>query len=187
MKAFTRIFIYIWPQWHRLIAVVVSAMVIGVLFSLSFATIVPLLKVMMGEEGLRGWVDRNVCNWRYGMDLDVPGTPDFLESPDSNIAYYVQISLVDEEGPAHEAGLKLNDKIVGAGDALIGADAERVSRTRLLEALATAGSFGRAPNRRRTVASRPARASTASTLSAGTPASRATESMISRSRYRRPN
>ena len=138
MKALGRVFTYVWPQWHRLIAVVVSAMVIGVLFSLSFATIVPLLKVMMGEEGLRGWVDRNVCNWRYGMDFYVPETPDFLESPDSGIAYHVQISLIDNKGPAHEAGLKLNDKIVGAGEARVGADAARVNRTRLLEALAAA-------------------------------------------------
>lgn len=138
MKALTRVFTYVWPQWHRLIIVVVSAMVIGVLFSLSFATIVPLLKVMMGEEGLRGWVDRNVCNWRYGMDFYVPETPDFLESPDSDIAYYVQISLIDDKGLAQKAGLKVNDKIVGAGDALVGADADKVNRTRLLEALATA-------------------------------------------------
>ena len=138
MKAFTRIFVYVWPQWHRLIAVVVSAMVIGILFSLSFATIVPLLKVMMGEEGLRGWVDRNVCNWRYGMDFYVPETPDFLESPNSDIAYYLQISLVDDERPADLAGLKLSDKIVGAGGALLGEDRTKVTRAQLLEKLATA-------------------------------------------------
>ncbi|MFC1634366.1 ABC transporter transmembrane domain-containing protein [Planctomycetota bacterium] len=138
MKAFKRIFIYVWPQWHRLIAVVTSAMVIGILFSLSFATIVPLLKVMMGEEGLRGWVDRNVCHWRYGVDFYVPETPDFLESPDSDIAFYLLINLADDESPAQQAGLQVNDKIVGAGDARIGEDLEKVTRARLLEELATA-------------------------------------------------
>ena len=138
MKAFTRIFVYVWPQWHRLIAVVGSAIVIGILFSLSFATIVPLLKVMMGEEGLRGWVDRNVCDWRYGMDFYVPETPDFLESPNSDIAYYLLISLVDDKSPAQQAGLNVNDKIVGAGDALVGEDVTRITRARLLEVLATA-------------------------------------------------
>ena len=138
MKAFTRIFVYVWPQWHRLIAVVVSAMVIGILFSLSFATIVPLLKVMMGEEGLRGWVDRNVCNWRYGMDFYVPETPDFLNNPEGGIAYYLQVNLVEKDGPADQAGVRVDDKIVGAGGSRVGEAFMKVTRTRLLEELATA-------------------------------------------------
>jgi len=138
MKAFGRIFVYVWPQWHRLIAVVVSAMVIGILFSLSFATIVPLLKVMMGEEGLRGWVDRNVCNWRYGVDFYVPETPDFLNDPEGDIAYYLLVNLVDEESPAEQAGVQVNDKIVGAGEALVGEALTKVTRAQLLEEMATA-------------------------------------------------
>ena len=58
MKAFKQMLRYIWPQWPRIIVVVLSALVIAVLLSLSFVTIIPLLKVMMGEEGLHGWVDR---------------------------------------------------------------------------------------------------------------------------------
>ena len=138
MKAFTRIFVYVWPQWHRLIVVVVSAIVIGILFSLSFATIVPLLKVMMGEEGLRGWVDRNVCHWRYGVDFYVPETPDFLNDPEGDIAYYLLVNLVDEESPAEQAGMQVNDKIVGAGEALVGEALTKVPRAQLLEEMATA-------------------------------------------------
>ncbi|MBN2316233.1 MAG: ATP-binding cassette domain-containing protein [Sedimentisphaerales bacterium] len=137
MKAFTRIFVYVWPQWHRLIAVVVSAMLIGVLFSLSFATIVPLLKVMMGEEGLRGWVDRNVCTWRYGMDFYVPETPDFLENPNEDIAHHLLVTLVKDESEAQKAGLQVNDKIIGAGASSTGSDSTRMTRAHLLEALAT--------------------------------------------------
>jgi ABC-type multidrug transport system fused ATPase/permease subunit len=140
MKAFRRIFTYVWPQWHRVIAVVVSAMVIGILFSLSFATIVPLLKVMMGEEGLHGWVDRNVCNWRYGMDFYVPETTDFTESAESDIAYHLLIANIEEKGWAQKAGLKVGDKIVGAGDVLIGGDVDKVTSGRLLEELATTNS-----------------------------------------------
>jgi len=46
MKAFRRIFKYVWPQWPRIIVVVVSAVVIAALLSLSFMTLIPLLKVM---------------------------------------------------------------------------------------------------------------------------------------------
>ena len=45
MKAFKRIFKYVWPQWHRLVIIVVSAMMIGLLFAFSIGTILPLLKV----------------------------------------------------------------------------------------------------------------------------------------------
>ena len=69
MKSFWRIFEYIWPQWPRLVVIFVSVILISILFSLSFMTIAPLLKVMMGEEGLHGWVDRKVCSSRCGVDF----------------------------------------------------------------------------------------------------------------------
>ena len=49
MNAFGRVFKYVWPQWHRLVTIVCSAVLIGILFSFSVATVLPLLKVMMGE------------------------------------------------------------------------------------------------------------------------------------------
>jgi len=137
MKPFRRVFKYVWPQWPRLIAVVASAILIGILFSLSFATIVPLLKVMMGEEGLHGWVDRNVCNWRYGMDFYIPETTDFTEESDSDIAHHLLITNVEKKSEAEEAGLKQTDRIIGAGGVLVGDGADEVLRRRLLEELAT--------------------------------------------------
>ncbi len=80
MKDFRRIFKYIWPQWPRIIVVVLSAISIGVLLSLSFMTIIPLLKVMMGQEGLHGWIDRKGCQWRYGLEFYVPETTDFADT-----------------------------------------------------------------------------------------------------------
>ncbi|MHC4542830.1 MAG: hypothetical protein ACYS74_24155, partial [Planctomycetota bacterium] len=67
MSAFGRLFKHIWPQWPLLVVIVFSAVLISILFSLSFLTIAPLLKVMMGEEGLHGWADRKVCDDRYGL------------------------------------------------------------------------------------------------------------------------
>jgi len=137
MKAFRRVFKYVWPQWHRLTAVFASALLIGILFSLSFATVVPLLKVMMGEEGLHGWVDRNACNWRYGMDFYIPETTDFTEDGVSDIAYHLLITNVEKKSRAQEAGLKQTDRIIGAGGVLVGDGVDKVSRRRLLEELAT--------------------------------------------------
>ena len=67
---------YIRPQWPRIVVVVCGALIVSLLLSLSFMTLIPLLKVMMGEEGLHSWVDRKSCNWRYGVDFYVPDMAD---------------------------------------------------------------------------------------------------------------
>jgi hypothetical protein len=72
LTSFSRVLKYVWPQWPRVIAVLVWSAVISLMFSASFLTIIPLLKVMMEEEGLHSWVDRKMCNDRYGMDFYVP-------------------------------------------------------------------------------------------------------------------
>ena len=138
MKSFWRIFKYVWPQWPRLITVVLSAMLIGILFSLSFATVVPLLKVMMGEEGLHGWIDRKVCGWRYGIDFYVPETADFTKNDDSDIAYYLLVTNVKKKSWAQKAGLKQTDRIIGAGGARIGAGVDKIRSARILKELAAA-------------------------------------------------
>ncbi len=140
MKSFLRIFKYIRPQWYRVVAIIITAMLIGVLFSLSFATVVPLLKVMMGEEGLHGWVDRKVCNWRYGVDFYVPDTIDFTSTGKLDIVYYLLITDVKKDSLAEMAGIEQGDKIVSVGTTLTAQNMERVASAKLLEDLATAPS-----------------------------------------------
>ena len=114
MAAFTRIYKYVWPQWYRVAVVFFAVLMIGFLFTVSYMTIIPLLKVMMGEEGMHGWVDRKVCNWRYEMDFYVPEITDFTDSNDTDISYYLLITDVKETSTAQTAGLKREDRIVGA-------------------------------------------------------------------------
>jgi len=120
MKAFKRIFVYVWPQWPRLIAIFSGALVVGLLFSFSIATVLPLLKVMMGEEGLHGWVDRKISEDRYGICFYVADRSDLLDPNNLEIAYYLSVADVEKDGPAYRAGLRRNDMIVGAGDRLEG-------------------------------------------------------------------
>jgi len=136
MKPFSRIFKYVWPQWHRLVVIVVTAMLIAALFSLSFMTVIPLLKVMMNEEGLHSWVDRTVCNWRYGVEFYVPNT---LADSSQDTANYLRITKVKKGSLAEAAGLAPEDRIVGAGKFLIREGAEKVGSVKLLEELATTG------------------------------------------------
>lgn len=136
MDSFKRIFKYVWPQWPQVMVIVITAVMIGVFFSLSIITIVPLLKVMMGEEGLHGWVDRKVCSWRYGIDLYVPDSIDFTDSNDMSIGYRLLVTGVEDKSRAQSAGLKEQDRIIGIGDEV----GQRVSRSTLLKELADAPS-----------------------------------------------
>jgi len=137
MKAFKRVFKYIWPQWPRIITVVVSAIIVAILLSMSFITIIPLLRVMMGKEGLHGWVDRKTCDWKYGVDFYVPETTDFAKSEGRDVGYYLLVTDVKKDSLAQDAGLKPMDKIVGAGQYLVSEEEEKIPFTTLLEELAT--------------------------------------------------
>ncbi|HPD46886.1 MAG TPA: ABC transporter transmembrane domain-containing protein [Anaerohalosphaeraceae bacterium] len=137
IRAFRRMFVYVWPQWPRVVVVVFMSFTIAALFSLSFVTIIPLLKVMMGEEGLHGWIDRKTSDARYGMDFYVPDVTDFMQGT-NGIAFYLWVTDVDSDSWAAKAGLKAGDKIIGVGKHLRTGEQEKVSAAILLEELATA-------------------------------------------------
>jgi ABC-type multidrug transport system fused ATPase/permease subunit len=107
------------------------------LFSFSIATVLPLLKVMMGEEGLHGWVDRKVSEHRYGLSFYVPDRIELSDPNNPEVAYYLRIADVKEGGVAEQAGLEREDLIVGVAGSLIGEKADRISSSTLLWELAT--------------------------------------------------
>lgn len=140
MRDFRRVFKYVWPQWPRVIVVVISAMAVSSFLSLSFMTVIPLLKVMLGEEGLHGWVERKVSKHRYGMVFYVPEKADFAKS---DIAYYLLVTDVESGSRAEEAGFRKLDKIIGAADLLASEDGVKIPSAEILEILANAPSDAR--------------------------------------------
>lgn len=137
MKAFKRIFKYIWPQWPRIIVVVLTAMIVAALLSLSFMTIIPLLKVMMGEEGLHGWVDRKACQWRYGLEFYVPEIGDLTGTGRNNL-YSLLITKVEHESLAEKAGFKQADRIVAVSSVLHDDSSPSITYAELLQVLGAA-------------------------------------------------
>jgi len=137
MEAFRRVFKYVWPQWPRIIVVVVTAVIVAALLSLSFMTVIPLLKVMMGREGLHSWVDRKTCSAKYGIDFYIPDTTDIVDADKKSIGYLLFITRVEENSLAEAAGLKPTDEVVGLGDLLISEQVEKIPFSQLLEELAT--------------------------------------------------
>ncbi|MCI0499797.1 MAG: hypothetical protein L0Y36_08985, partial [Planctomycetales bacterium] len=110
LTAFKRIWSYVVPQWPRVVAVLFWCIVMACMLSVSVVTMIPVLKVMMGEEGLHGWVDRKICDKRYGMDFYLPNKSD-LES-DAAISRQLLIVHIKDGGWAAQAGLKIHDRIV---------------------------------------------------------------------------
>jgi ABC-type multidrug transport system fused ATPase/permease subunit len=121
-----------------MVIVIITAFVASILFSLSFATIIPLLKVMMGEEGLHGWVDRNVCKWRYGVQFYVPDRSDLLSESGRHMANSLAITSVKEDSILEKAGLKPTYRITGVGSYMVNEHKEELSSIKLLAELATA-------------------------------------------------
>ena len=137
MKAFRRIFKYIWPQWPRLIVVFSTAIIVAILLSVSLMTIIPLMKVMLGQEGLHGWVDRKACDWKYGVDIYLPDAADITTGRAQEMTYSLLVTGVEKDSLAHLAGLQNADKIVGVGRHLPTEDDPNVLASKMLEEMAT--------------------------------------------------
>jgi ABC-type multidrug transport system fused ATPase/permease subunit len=106
MKAFVQMLRYIWPQWPRIIVVVLSAMAIAAMLSLSFVTIIPLLKVMIGTEGLHGWVDRKTAEYYYGLEFYVPDTLELTDGPGPSLRTHLLVTKVGKGSLAERAGIR---------------------------------------------------------------------------------
>ena len=139
MKEFSRIFKYIWPQWPRIVVVVISAIIVSTLLSGSIVTVIPLLKVMTGQEGLRGWADRKVCLLRYGIDFYVPESVDFARDKSADYANSLLVVSIKKKSSGENAELLGGDRIVGVGDQ---PQTGRTSFAELLEDIAMAGKDG---------------------------------------------
>ncbi len=137
MKAFRRIFKYIWPQWPRLIVVFSTAMIVAILLSVSFMTIIPLMKVMLGQEGLHGWVDRKACDWKYGVNIYLPDATDITTGKALEMAHSLLVTGVEEDSLAHLAGLQNADKIVGVGAHMPSESNPTIAAPKMLEEMAT--------------------------------------------------
>ncbi len=137
MKPFRQMLSYLWPQWPRIVVVVFCALVIAVLLSLSFVTIIPLLKVMMGEEGLHGWVDRKTVESVYGLQFYSPTAVELAEDREPSRKTHIEVVRVAENSLAARAGIRQRDFIADVNN-LQTRENSNALYTQLLHELATA-------------------------------------------------
>ncbi len=136
MKAFGQMLRYIWPQWPRIVVVVLSAMAIAAMLSLSFVTIIPLLKVMIGTEGLHGWVDRKASEYYYGLEFYAPAPLQLTDGPGPSLRTHLWVTKVAKGSLAEQAGIRPGDYVADVGN--LKPRDPNTAYLRLLEELAVA-------------------------------------------------
>ncbi|MHC4366071.1 MAG: ABC transporter ATP-binding protein, partial [Planctomycetota bacterium] len=114
-----------------------TAIIVAILLSVSFMTIIPLMKVMLGQEGLHGWVDRKACDWIYGVSVYLPDAMDIQTGDASDLSHTLWVTGVEEGSLAHRAALRSGDRIVGVGDHMPSEDEPRIAASKMLEEMAT--------------------------------------------------
>jgi subfamily B ATP-binding cassette protein MsbA len=137
MKAFGQMLRYIWPQWPRIIVVVISAMAIAAMLSLSLVTIIPLLKVMIGTEGLHGWVDRQASQYYYGLQFYAPDPLQLTGGPEPSLRTHLWVTRVAKGSLAEQAGIRPWDYVADVNDLKV--RDPNAAYMRLLQELAVPG------------------------------------------------
>ncbi len=79
------------------------------MLSLSFVTIIPLLKVMIGNEGLHGWVDRKAVRILLRAGRSIPPRHRMMRR--ASLSTYLQVARVAKGSLAEQAGLRPGDRI----------------------------------------------------------------------------
>ena len=68
---FRRMIALVWPHRRFIARGIVAGVGYAVFSAVSVAALVPVLKVLLSEEGLHGWVDRASAEVRLGAELDL--------------------------------------------------------------------------------------------------------------------
>ncbi len=113
MTHFGRIAKYFLQQKQAVIISIVCAILVGVLFSVSITAMLPLMKVMIGEEGLHGWIYRNIVLTRTGMGFAmIPPEEIPKEGQPTPPVVPLRITDIRSNTPAAQAGLLPFDTIL---------------------------------------------------------------------------
>ncbi len=154
MKYFRRVLQYVIPQYKSVIVSVLCALMVAVLFSLSIVAMLPLMKVMIGEEGLQGWIYRSVIKQRSGITFAAEPVREFLgERPSKKggdkakddsakkkllaSPIPLRIKQIEKNTPAAGTNLAVEDIVVLLRNGSINFDAQR-DRMELMRNLAQA-------------------------------------------------
>lgn len=133
---------YVWPHKRYLALSVVCAIGLAFSFSASVGSLLPLLKVMVEQEGLHGWYDREAAGERLGADLGIYNS--LGVSKDARVPENcAQITAIDEDSPLIQYGINTGDFLVSVDESSPAADSQHNATAD--DALVIFHSIARAP------------------------------------------
>ncbi|MBN1765625.1 MAG: ABC transporter ATP-binding protein [Sedimentisphaerales bacterium] len=118
MDYFRRALQYVFQQYKALILSVICALLVAVLFASTIGAMYPLMRAMIDNEGLDGWINRGIIKHRTGIKFEALVLPETLEDVEKyrSINEPLKITKIDRDGTANQSSLTLKDKILGIID-----------------------------------------------------------------------
>jgi len=113
MGSFWRVLRYLRGQYQTVFVSIVCALLVAVLFSVSIGSILPLMKVMLEDEGPHDWVYRGMIEARVGVTFasnplsEETGTEDAKEAAEGLMVLAVEAGSVGEQ-----AGIRGGDVVL---------------------------------------------------------------------------
>ncbi|HNO76879.1 MAG TPA: ABC transporter ATP-binding protein [Phycisphaerae bacterium] len=104
---FRRMLRLVWPHRRLVFIGLIASIIYGFLNSAGIVSVLPVLKVMLSDEGLHGWVDRSVAEDRLGMDLDIRTNFDGSDDPERQLL----ITKISKHSPFAGGGVQTLDSI----------------------------------------------------------------------------
>ncbi|UCD27739.1 MAG: ABC transporter ATP-binding protein [Planctomycetota bacterium] len=108
---FRRLLTYVWPHKRYLVPAVICIFIMAGAYSVGITSVMPILKIMIEDEGLHGWVDRVLTEGRLDCQLNVYSAMHRqVEGIEKGTARIVDL---DEDSPLYKAGMRVDDFILG--------------------------------------------------------------------------
>ena len=120
-----------WPHRRFIILGVLASVAFAVFNAVSVAGLVPILKVLVSDDGLHGWIDRTVADTRLRAELDVYVPPDALRGASTGIGP-AMVRKASASSPLRGLGL-------GPAHLIVSVDGQDVSAQECFRRIADAG------------------------------------------------
>jgi ATP-binding cassette, subfamily B, bacterial MsbA len=117
MTHFKRVLGFVRGEYKSVIISIACALLVSILFALSLTAMLPLMKVLLGEEGVPGWVYRGIIKQRCGINFEPIPLGEYMAadqagSEGSAPAAKLRVGDVSSKSPASKTGIQRLDEIL---------------------------------------------------------------------------
>ncbi len=113
MKDFLRSLQYLKPYRKRLAIAIACTLVIAILWGGGLAMMLPAMKILISDEGFHGWAWNSMTEDRVGARVVQQRVPAGMRVDDRDLSMVLSIVHAEKNQPAHVAGIRAGDWIIG--------------------------------------------------------------------------